>query len=87
MGTHETGEGVKRNIFPFLRASQLVSVQSNRKANIVYPRNACVRVAPIKRTGQGQVWEGGKGGSRTNEDGLRSVVVRPRHDRDEVEHA
>ena len=30
----ETGEGVKRNIFGFLRFSQFASVQRNRKANI-----------------------------------------------------
>lgn len=61
MGTHETGEGVKRNIFPFLRASQLVSVQSNRKANIVYPRNACVRVASGETRVRGSL-RGGEGG-------------------------
>lgn len=34
-GTHETGDGVKRNILPLRRASQLVSVQAKRNANIV----------------------------------------------------
>ena len=47
-GTHETGLGVKRNILPLRRASQLVSVQSKRKANIVYPRKACMQgVGPV----------------------------------------